>query len=283
MKTSIKILLLIFFSIGAIAGVLVFAKTQVAPPSEIEITDQYVQTLANNSDSLRSISNFDDLRNAYIKSADKISRFYKEHAISATNADANHQSIAETYGNALINYGFGIFRKSVWPKDDLNNLQLYLTELSSERLTSGRSVVSNGFTAKADKIRSIIKSYDAAWSHSKKNGFNSVDDAREKIQKARNYASADYLRNNTELVNTLNAMPAKIERSHYAYVSNCVNDLNKYTSVSREHFVNTLGQKAQTAIDEYKSAEFYGNNKREIQALEERLLELVNAAANYYN
>ena len=65
MKTSVKILLLVMFSIGAIAGVLVFAKTQVAPPSNLELVDQYSINLESSCASFDTIKDFNDSRVEY--------------------------------------------------------------------------------------------------------------------------------------------------------------------------------------------------------------------------
>ena len=282
MKTSIKILLLVLFSIGAIAGVLVFAKTRVAPPSNLELVDQYSLNLKASCASFDTIKDFNDSRVEYIRLDDKLNRFLSENAIDAKVSDEYRKKINETYGKSLRTYGFGIFQKSIWPEDKLNELLSMLISLKGNKLTTGENAVSDDFITSSDKINSIIGDYRAALRLSRSTSFNGVNDASSKIQKAKSYRSAEYLKNNAALVNALDALPGRIAQSHYGHVSNLVNALGGYYSVSKDYYLNTLIPRADNAINEYKNTKIYGGNKQSVTALENQAVNLVTAAMNYY-
>ena len=282
MKTSVKILLLVLFSIGAIAGVLVFAKTRVAPPSNLELVDQYSLNLKASYASFDTIKDFNDSRVEYIRLDDKLNRFLSENAIDAKVSDEYRKKINETYGKSLRTYGFGIFQKSIWPEDKLNELLSMLISLKGDKLTTGENAVSDDFITSADKINSIIGDYRAALRLSRSTSFNGVNDASSKIQKAKSYRSAEYLKNNAALVNALDALPGRIAQSHYGHVSNLVNALGGYYSVSKDYYLNTLIPRADNAINEYKNTKIYGGNKQSVTALENQAVNLVTAAMNYY-
>ena len=282
MKTSVKILLLVLFSIGAIAGVLVFAKTRVAPPSNLELVDQYSLNLKASCASFDTIKDFNDSRVEYIRLDDKLNRFLSENAIDAKVSDEYRKKINETYGKSLRTYGFGIFQKSIWPEDKLNELLSMLISLKGDKLTTGENAVSDDFITSSDKINSIIGDYRAALRLSRSTSFNGVNDASSKIQKAKSYRSAEYLKNNAALVNALDALPGRIAQSHYGHVSNLVNALGGYYSVSKDYYLNTLIPRADNAINEYKNTKIYGGNKQSVTALENQAVNLVTAAMNYY-
>ena len=282
MKTSVKILLNVLFSIGAIAGVLVFAKTRVAPPSNLELVDQYSLNLKASYASFDTIKDFNDSRVEYIRLDDKLNRFLSENAIDAKVSDEYRKRINETYGKSLRTYGFGIFQKSIWPEDKLNELLSMLISLKGDKLTTGENAVSDDFITSSDKINSIIGDYRAALRLSRSTSFNGVNDASSKIQKAKSYRSAEYLKNNAALVNALDALPGRIAQSHYGHVSNLVNALGGYYSVSKDYYLNTLIPRADNAINEYKNTKIYGGNKQSVTALENQAVNLVTAAMNYY-
>lgn len=277
-----KILLLVLFSIGAIAGVLVFAKTRVAPPSNLKLMDQYSIMLKSSYASFDTIKDFNNSRVAYVCLDDKLNRFLSENAIDAKLSDEYRKKIDETYGKSLKTYGYGLLQKSVWPEEKLNELLTMLSSLKEDKLTTGENAVSDEFIASSDKINSIISDYRAALRLSRNTSFNGVSDASSKIQKAKAYRSSEYLKNNASLVNALDALPGKIAQSHYGHVSGFVNALGGYYSVSKDYYMNTLIPRADNAINEYKNTKIYGGNKQSVSDLENRAVNLVTAAMNYY-
>lgn len=282
MKTSVKILLLVLFSIGAIAGVLVFAKTRVAPPSNLEIVNQYSKNLESETKTFNDIKDFSECRSAYIRIDDRIRRFLNENVIEPKVADEFRKKIDESYGKVLKSYSFDLLQKSVWPEDKLNEMLTMLSSLKSDKLTTGESAVTEDFNASADKINNIVGEYRTALRFSKNVSFNGVNDASSRIQKAKNYRSTEYLKNNAALVNALDILPSRIAQSHYSHVSNLVNALGNYSSVTKDYYMNTLIPRADNAITEYKNTKIYGEKKPNISELENKAVNLVTSAMNYY-
>jgi len=282
MKTSIKILLLVIFSIGAIAGILVFAKTQVAPPSSIDVVDQYSLNLKEDCASLDTIKDFSQMRKEYIRIDDKVSRFLSENMIDAPTSDEFIKTIDSAYGKELTVYGFNLFQKSVWPEDKLNKMLSMLAALKADKISTGERAVSDEFIASANKLNSIVGEYHAALRLSRSTSYNGINDASSKISKARSYRSSEYLKNNAALVNALDALPGRLAQAHYNHVSSLVNSLGGYYNFSKEYYMNTLIPRADNAINEYKNTKIYGGNKRSVSELENKAVSLVTEAMNYY-
>lgn len=282
MRTSIKVLLLILFSIGAMAGVLVFAKTQVAPPSNLELVNQYSLNLESETKALDNIKDFSESRGAYVRMDDRLQRFLNENAIDAKIADEFRKKIDERYGKVLKSYSFDLLQKSVWPDEKLNEMLTMLSTLRADKLSTGENAVTEDFIASADKINNIVVEYRAALRFSKNVSFNGVNDASSRIQKAKRYKTAEYLKNNAALVSALDILPGRIAQSHYGYVNNLVNALGNYSGVAKDYYMNTLIPLADNAITEYKNTKIYGVNKPSVSDLENRAVRLVTSAMNYY-
>lgn len=280
MKNSVKVLLLILCSIGAVAAILIFAKTQVAPPSGIEIVDQYPDNLAAACNEINNSGSIDENRQTYLKLKDKIERLRLEGKISNSLADEKHSSINEVYGNHLTQAGLGSFSSSKWDMNRINQLVGYIDELGQDKLSSGTSAVSSKFNSDAKTIHGVLKDYADALALSKRTGFSSVSDAQSKVTKANNYKMQPYLRNNTELVNALNALPGKIADNHYKYVAGQINRMENYRDMSRESFA-TLTQQAERVMNEYSNAS-YCSTARKIDELRRRGENLSSEAGRYY-
>lgn len=283
MKTAIKILLLLLFSIGAIVGVLVFAKTRVAPPSNIKLVDQYFENIKSSFDSFESIKDFTQSRKEYSRLDDKLKRFLSENVIDQETSDEYRQRIDASFGSSLISYGFGLLQKSVWPEEKLDDLLSMLVSLNSDKLSNGKPAVNADFIQSANRLNTIVDEYHTALRLSRNTSFSGVNEASAKISKAENYLNREYLVNNSNLVNSLKSLPGKVAQSHYSYVSGIVGSLGGYTNVDKDYYMNTLIPRADNAIMEYKGTKIYGNLKPDISDVENRAANFVTAAMNYYS
>lgn len=283
MKTMFKILLLILFSVGAVAGVLMFEKTRVSPPSSLEWVDQYSIDLSSSCAAFESVKEFNQGRGEYLRLDDRLRRYVAENVMDAKTADKYRKRIDGTYGKILGSYGFGLLQKSEWPEEKLIELQALVAALKADRLSDGVVAVSDDFIATADSLNSIISDYRDAMQLAANVSYNGMEDATSKIDRAKTYSSADYLRNNEALVAALDTLPARLAQAHYNYVGGCINALKRYTVVEKDYYMNTLIPGADKAIIEYKNAKIYGESKPNVADLEKRAVSLVTDAMNYYD
>lgn len=283
MKTSIKIALLILFSVAAIGAILIFAKTQMDPPSQIKMVDQYAASLSLDCQNMQAVNNFSESRALYVSFNDKIERFITEKVMSNPTADRFRLQSNAIYGQHLTEYGYSILRQSEWSGTALSNILDYIRMLSAMRLSSGEKAISEEMGTALGKLRSIIDDYHTALNLSKSGSFNGVADASSKIASANAYKSKDFLKNNAELVAALNALPGRVAASHYNYVEQMVERLNSYTTNSKEVYLSTVVPQVDAAINDYKKVTIYGSQKRSINDLENEAVTLVTTAMNYYN
>lgn len=282
MKTFYKILLLILFSVGAVAGVLVFAKTQVAPPMSIDLVNQYNDNLESDCSSYSGMNDHQKSRREYLRLDDKLKRFSRESVIDPETADRYRRQIDETYGKDLCQFGYRFFQRTDWPDKDIRELTEMLLALRADKLSSGESAVNEEFIADSDKLNSIVSRYREARQLAHNTSFSSIDNAWNKLRQADDYASEEYLKNNHSLVADLNSMRGKLARSHYNYVASQINRLGGYTAMSEDSFTSLL-ENVNRVINEYKGTNIYGNDKPSIADLETRKSNYVRNAASYYS
>lgn len=282
MKNYVKIIILIAVSIGVIAGVLVFLKTRVAPPAKLKPVDQYAKALKENRKMLDTMSVFAESRDEYILLDDKLNRFVAENVVSPSYSDVYRMGIDNAFGDKTIAYGYSLLNKSAWNDDEINSVHATLLSLKNDVLQSGEKAVNDEFIKRANVLLGIIDDYHNALSLSRHTTYNGMNNVISTLKRAEQYRSKPYLKNNKALVNALNALPAKIAQSHYAYLKSNIMRLGNYQSVSEDYYDNVLTDQASKVLDEYKRASIYGNNRPACSELEELGKKLIIEAKIYY-
>ena len=268
------------FSIGAIAGVLVFLKTRVAPPSAIKPIDQYSIALDKAYEDLESKQNFAENRESYLKVEDLINRFVQEEAMSDEVADDYRLKIIENHGGKVIANAYDFFRRPSWPEDQLYEVMEYIYEIEDYKLSTGKSAATSRFMGDSERIKVLVQKYNEALALSKNTGFSSVENAKEKISKADEYKNADYLRNNVELVAALDALPGKIAKSHYNYVWAHVNKLANYRNLTEDKF-DIEATNVNNIIEEYRNTHIY-SEKPDVSEIERMYNDYFDRASEHY-
>ena len=270
------------FSIGAIAGVLVFLKTRVAPPSAIKPIDQYSIALDKAYEDLESKQNFAENRESYLKVEDLINRFVQEEAMSNEVADDYRLKIIENHGGKVIANAYGFFGRPrpSWPEDQLYEVMEYIYEIEDYKLSTGKSAATSRFMGDSERIKVLVQKYNEALTLSRSTEFSSIENAKEKISKADEYKNADYLRNNDELVDALDALPSKIAKSHYNYVWWHVNELTKYRNLTEEEF-DIEATNVNNIIEEYRNTHIY-SEKPDISNMDSLFNDYWDQAKYYY-
>lgn len=113
MNKSVKILLLVVAVIIAIGGVLLFMKTIVSPPKDLEFKNQYEIALNQKIDSFKKVGS-DNLEREFATLTDLAHRFKAESNIDEKLFDKEYTEIIGVYSPKFAQYCFGQFQKSVW-------------------------------------------------------------------------------------------------------------------------------------------------------------------------
>ena len=281
MRTPAKIILLVLFVVIAVGAVLIFVKTQVAPPGDVVFKDQYSAPL--NADVAKVGSKpFPECKNEFTKAYHKVNFMNQEKILNNDQADGMIMKLDTVYGNRMVEYAYRMFNSSVWPTENIQLISQTISGLRGDKLRNGQSAITTDMDASFKGVENVLGDYNAALAFSKNTSFKSVSDAASKINSIDTYRNKPYLANNTALMNALNNLPANIANSHYNYVSGQVKKLAGYTNMSSDYFYNTLVPSVNRVIDEYKNTGIYGGAKKGAQSLYDQAQRYIDNAYDWY-
>lgn len=284
MNKSVKILLLVVAVIIAIGGVLLFMKTIVSPPQDLEFKNQYELALNQKIEGFKKVDS-DNLEREFATLTDLAHRFKAESSIDDKFFDQVYTEIIGVYSPKFAQYCFGQFQKSVWDESEHKWMEDRIAQLRKLTVEDGSRKIMDNYTESDGRFSIILKTigkYREAKSLSNRIGYSGLGEARSRISKANQYKQDDYLKNNAALMKALNNLPSRLEASHYAALRAKVNTLANYYSYSADSY-DVLSDNVVAALKEYKqNAQSVYGESRSLSDLEADASRYYNAAVEYY-
>lgn len=282
-NTGKKILILGLVITIAVAGILVFYPTIVAPPTEVLFNNLHKTSLEGN------ISGFTETRNTsfndsiYNMVVDKLMLYKNEAFMTEEEIDSQTISLIQKYVPIFINLSNAKFRASVWTETDHKEMLERISHLRSLRVKNGaQSAITSSYNEDLKKIEKVIENYKKARAVARYNTFVNIEDANKKISLAAEYQSMNPLSNCVELKNKLSEVKTKIGNSHYNMVEDKVDELSGYQNMTEEEFMNLM-QEVNNEIRKYKNNIInYGSRAREMSDLESKVTTFYINAINFY-
>lgn len=284
MKVTVKILILILAVSLAIGGVMIFAKTKVAPPQATEPIDQFSEDLIGGIDTLGHITTPMQQDSLFAALGAKTRFYVLEDKISQDDGNAAISQLGRTYTRLFLKKSMEKFSRKSWPVNDFEHMLRTVAELRSFRDFDNSRVLPRSSLDSLALVERIISDYKHALGISRHTTFNGIDDAQATIIKARQCAKDKYLSNCTSLVKSLNNVKPALAASHYKYVCASVESLSKYRTYNKSYYEGTLVPHVQAVITAYdeKAAALYGG-KRNIADLKSRGNSYISSAYDYYD
>lgn len=284
MNKSVKILLLVIGVIIAIGGVLLFMKTIVSPPQDLEFKDQYEIALNQKIEDFRKVDSH-NLEHEFAIVTDLTHRFKAESNIDDKLFDREYTEIIGVYSPKFAQYCFGQFQKSVWNENEHKWMEDRIDQLRKLTIEDGSRKIMDNYTESDGQFSIILKiigKYRDAKALSNRIGYSGLSEARARISKVNQYKQDDYLKNNAALMKALNSLPSRLEASHYSLLRAKVSALANYYSYSPDSY-DVLSDNVVAALKEYKqnAHSVYGTS-RNLSDLEVDASRYYNAAVEYY-
>lgn len=284
MNKSVKILLLVVAVIIAIGGVLLFMKTIVSPPQDLEFKNQYELALNQKIEGFKKVDS-DNLEREFATLTDLAHRFKDESSIDDKFFDREYTEIIGVYSPKFAQYCFGQFQKSVWDENEHKWMEDRIAQLRKLTIEDGSRKIMDNYAESDGRFSIILKTigkYREAKSLSNRISYSGLVEARSRISKANQYKQDDYLKNNAALMKALNSLPSRLEASHYAALRAKVNTLANYYSYSADSY-DVLSDNVVAALKEYKqNAQSVYGEYRSLSDLEADASRYYNAAVEYY-
>lgn len=283
MKTTIKIFILLLAVTCAIGGVMVYAKTKVAPPIASSQSNQYrldVSDLISEEKTSKDAKVEDEV---FAKAIDRIQIFSQEGKINSSETDKCLDQFICAYSPRFLKRCFSSFSQSEW-RDDTHKYIISQSTLLKGLVHSDKTPVLRKSTIDSLNLAvSIIGDYRDARRISRVSTFTGYDNARSSISKARTYANNQYLSNCQSLLNDLNTVKNRLAESCYNQVVAKVDELANYRYYSKRYYDNTLVPQVDQVVTNYDNkADAIFGSKENVNALWNRAKAHYNNAMTYY-
>lgn len=283
MNTITKILILAAAVALAIVGVMMFAKSQIAPPNHIEFENQFIAELSATNDSWmpNMSTSINQHYEKYWHTRNRIETFQAEGYVESAIANDYLIMVDRAWCDRLIAKSFEVFSQSTWNNFNLNAISRFSEELKSIRIGNS-SPINSEQAANLNKIATIINDYNYALALTRKTSFVSINTSSERINQAQEYKQKDYLCNNEALVRELTNLRSRLARSHYNVVCAQLRTLENYQSITKEEFEARKRQVINTYLNDYKRTNIYGQDKPSISDEEQYYRDKISEANAYY-
>lgn len=276
MKTPIKISLLLFAVLLAVGGVLIYVKTSVTPPQSLKFDNQYSSFLHKNVEDYRnSAAGYAEAD--FNKFSDLSSRLLSEERIDNQTYEKEFGEFLGLHAPRFAEWCFSLFHQPVWNKNDLNNIESKISLFKSIKNPDGSKTLLDNFPpviSQLNEVSDVLGNYKQA-SAVAASGYVSLNDSRDKISRARDFAQDPYLRNNQSLVASLNNLPSKLENAHFNSLKSKVSSLAHFENYSESNYEN-LSDRVLEDIREYK------DNAHQVYGTSHSVDDLKNKASEYY-
>lgn len=282
-NTGKKILILGIVIAIAIAGILAFYPTIVAPPTDVPVNNLHKSSLEANingfSDTENTIFN-DSIYNVVV---DKLGMYKSEGFMTEEEIDYQTKALVQKYLPIFTKLSHAKFRASTWRESDHKAMLNRIAHLRTLKVDYGEtSAVAGSYETDLRRIEQIISNYKEAKKVASYSTFHSVSDANTKIQNAEKYRTMDYLSNCTDLTNKLAAVKSNIGNSHYYQVESKVNEMANYRNMTEDAF-NSLMSTANSKIQEYdNNRSKYGYNAKTTESLKQKAAEYYRNAKEFF-
>lgn len=283
---GVKIVILGLVITVAVAGVLVFYPTIVAPPVDVPVSNLHKSTLASD---IRGFSDMEDDAfndSLYNVVVDKIALYKSEKFISNGEADSQTSDLVQSYVPVFYEQCYNKFEASVWYESDHTAMLNRIADLRALNVSKGAADLREN---KLVAIEKIISDYKDAKSLVKSSySFKSTDDksvenAKKTIDKADDYLQRKPLYNCKELGEQLGNVRKNLANAHYNDVDKQINRLANYRTLRESYYNDTLQREVINIITEYEKTSIYGNVKPNANPLRKKAEEYADKAFGYYN
>lgn len=275
-NTGKKILILGIVIAIAIAGILAFYPTIVAPPTDVPVNNLHKSSLETNingfSDTENTIFN-DSIYNVVV---DKLGMYKSEGFMTEEEIDYQTKALVQKYLPIFTKLCHEKFSASTWRESDHKKMLNRISHLRTLKVDNGETnAVAGSYETELRRVERIISNYKEAKKVASYSTFYSVSDANTKIQEAEKYRTMDPLSNCIDLTNKLVAVKSNIGNSHYYKVESKVNEMANYRYMTEDAF-NSLMSTVTSKIQEYDTnCSKYGYNAKTTESLKSK-------ASNYY-
>lgn len=284
MKVTAKIIILVLAISLAIGGVMVYARTKVAPPLATKPIDQFSKCLTDGIALLNNAETANQEDSLFAALTEKTRIYVSERKLNKDNGNADMNQLCSKYVPLFLKRSMEKFSGSTWSDADHTYMLSVVNKLHTLKNFDNSQPLTKQSIDSLALVERIISNYRQARQICRHTTFTGTSNAQITISKARQFAKDPYLSHCNDLVNALNGVRPAIAASHYNHVCAMVEKLSQYRYLSQSYYENTLVPQVDAAVTEYenKASALYGS-KRDVNTLWNRARSYYSNASEYYN
>lgn len=283
MKTTVKIVILALSLLVAIGGIMVFEKTIVEPPKALKQVDSYAIELEKNLGLFNQSLSVRQQDSLWLQIMDKIYVFAGESKLTDEIFDHSMDRLWSLYAPLFIDRSFHLFKQSQWDERDHLYMLNVIDLLRQAEHSDGSKVLVNTQAESLRSVEQIISTYRQAKALCSQTNYMGIANARQRIQKAEQYAKDKWLSYCISLVNDLKQLKREIGQSHYHFIESKVEELSRYGAYTEESYMNTLVPQVNAVVLEYdEQAQTLYDSKLSVDGLWSRARSYYDQAIKYY-
>lgn len=244
----------------AVGGVLFFIQTVVSPPENIKVENVHTQDIRKVAKSYNPNElELNEAVNQFDAIVDRATIYKEDSFIEDKICDDVVSSSAEKISTKFVSWSMSKFGQTTWNHDDhvimiklINKLRYVTVAQGSKKALDSKALAS------LTKIESIIGEYGNAWAVAKQTSFINYDDAYAKRKKAESLARSEYLRNCTSLVNALNSVGEKLEKSCFYKLKSRIDNLQNLYSFESKGAYDNESSRVYDMIQGFEKTQAFG-------------------------
>lgn len=264
-NTIFKSLILAVAIAIAIGSVLFFVRYVVSPPEDISAEATAKDVFCPNLKEFVGAYNPDSLslKDAEVKFdalIDRANIFIDDKLISDKKIYDNViTESSEKFAKSFTAWAFSKFSMSIWSNGDHETMLRLIAKMRKVSIEEGsKKALSPNTLSTLTEIETVINNYKYAWSVTKNIRFTSYQDVVSIRKTTRTYATKKYLSNCTNLVDALNAVGKKQEKSCYSQLCGKVKRLKYLSSFEDRDEYNAESKRIYGLIKEFRETNVFG-------------------------
>lgn len=227
-----KIIILVLVISAAVAGVMVYYPTIVAPPKDVPVEKTHEPSINSNINSISSGITMHENDSLYNLLVDKIALYQEEEFINPDLADDKRYELMSQYVEVFDNWCDAKFWSEVWYDSD-HEYMLERIDVLSELLSNDYDYIAERHEDELFEIMNTIEQYrDARDVAAAANEYVSVEISRYLISRAYEYMPISPLYNCDSLMTALSGVKDHLGQLHYEYVDGLLDRLGRYRQLN---------------------------------------------------
>ena len=252
-------------AVGTLIGAsFYFIKTRVGPPLPVPTTRAHYDHVSRDIGRLNSELPIDSLHKYMFQVTHLVGFLSENQLLDTLECDTLKAQAVANFAPRVAEWGLGVLGNSDWRRKDLDEVYAMIKWVKGISRSNGSCFVETlpSAATRFETIDSVSRLYWRAQKLLKQKDFVNLDSSSHVMRQAKAYKKDRYLCHNSRLMDDLDTLAARLDRSHFAYLKGRAMHMKDYKWMGSEEEVVGQYEKYTNEMDQYSrnAVELYGNH-----------------------